>query len=696
MHPEIVRDGPGSCPICGMALEPNTASIEEENPELRDMSRRFWIGLALSAPLMILGMATMLRAFMHVLPADSLRWIELIVATPVVWWCGRPFFERFWNSLRNRHPNMFTLIGMGVGAAYFYSVIATLAPNLFPASSYEMDGRPAVYFESAAAITVLVLLGQVLELRARSRTSSAIRGLLNLAPKTAHRLTRNGDEEMVGLDRVVPGDRLRVRPGEAVPVDGVVEEGHSAVDESMITGESFPVEKIAGSKIVGGTVNGTGAFIMRAENVGAETLLAQIVHTVSEAQRSRAPIQRLADTVAGVFVPAVILAAILTAILWSFFGPSPRLAHGLVNAVAVLIIACPCALGLATPIAVMVATGRGAQAGVLVRNAEALEVLQKVDTLVVDKTGTLTEGKPELVSIVPVLGVDRNELLRLVASLEINSEHPLANAIVRAARNQNVDLLGNSVFASHTGMGVSATVSDKKIAVGNEALLTKLDVPIDPLTRNRADELRHNGETVVFAVIDGALVGLLGITDPIKKSTPDALQALRAAGIRLVMLTGDNRATAATIANQLGIQEFEAEVLPNQKLAVIQRLQTEGRIVAMAGDGVNDSPALAKANVGIAMGTGAEIAIQSGQITLLKGDLRGVVRAIRLSRASMRNIKQNLFFAFLYNTLGIPLAAGVLYPFFGLLLSPIFAAAAMSLSSVSVISNSLRLRKIKL
>jgi len=693
MHPEIVRAEPGACPICGMALEPRTVTPEpERDPELASMTLRFWIGLVLTAPLLVISMGSM---FLHFISAGASVWIQLALATPVVVWGAWPFFVRGWNSLRTRHLNMFTLIGLGIFVAFAYSVVATLAPGIFPPSFRGHSGKPDVYYEAAASITVLVLLGQVLELRARSRTGAAIRALLDLAPKMARRLEADGTERDIPLDQVHPGDRLRVRPGEKVPVDGVVLEGVSAVDESMVTGESVPVEKAAGSRLIGATVNGTGSMIMRAERVGSETLLAQIVKLVAEAQRSRAPIQRLADKVSGYFVPAVVSIAVLTFIVWGIAGPEPRMAHALVNAVAVLIIACPCALGLATPMAIMVGTGRGARAGVLVRNAEALEIMEKVDTLVVDKTGTLTEGKPRLLSVVAVTGISENELLRLGASLERASEHPLAAAVAAGAAERGLQLAEASEFRSLTGRGVVGKVEGREVAVGSQALFDELKIGGGELT-NRADNLRRHGQTVMLVAVDGKAAGLIGAADPIKPSSVGAVSELRSQGIRIVMLTGDNRSTAEAVARQIGLDEFEAEVLPAKKAAVVKRLQAEGRIVAMAGDGINDAPALAQANVGIAMGTGTDIAMESGGITLLKGDLRGVVRARRLSQAVMRNIRQNLFFAFIYNALGVPLAAGVLYPFFGLLLSPIIAAAAMSFSSVSVITNSLRLRGVKL
>jgi P-type Cu+ transporter len=705
MHPEIVRPAPGSCPICGMALEPRTVTASgEENPELRDMTRRFWVSLALTAPLMAVAMGSMLwpHAFMgafviagnRYIPAISiLPWLEFALATPVVLWGGLPFFQRFWTSLLNRSPNMFTLIGMGTGVAYGYSVIATLAPQIFPESLRGMGGYPDVYFEAAAAITTLVLLGQVMELRARSRTSAAIRALLDLSPGTARLLAADGTEKDVPLEQVKPGDRLRVRPGEKIPVDGILLEGRSAIDESMITGESMPVEKSQDSRVIGATVNGSGSFVMRAERVGSETLLAQIVKLVGQAQRSRAPIQRLADRVATWFVPLVVAIAALTFVAWFSFGPQPRLAHALVNAVAVLIIACPCALGLATPMAIMVGVGRGARAGILIRNAEALEVMEKVDTLVVDKTGTLTEGKPEVVGVKAQTASEVDEMLRLAASLERASEHPLGAAIVQYALEHQLKLTEPAEFVNSIGMGIEGLVDGKRVAVGNIHLMVKVGVA--GLSPGTIQGNVPEGTTILVA-IDGACAGSIIVTDPLKPSTADAIRALRSLGIQVVMLTGDNRTTAASIASQLGIEEFEAEVLPAGKLEIIRKLQGQGRVVAMAGDGINDAPALAQANVGIAMGTGTDVAIESGGITLVKGDLTGILRARKLSQATMRNIRQNLFFAFIYNAIGVPIAAGVLYPFFGLLLSPIFAAAAMSFSSVSVITNALRLRNVKL
>jgi Cu+-exporting ATPase len=698
MHAQIVRPAPGACPICGMTLEPRVASAGEEgNAELLDMSRRFWVGLGITAPLLILVMADFLpgRPLERLASARALQWLELVLATPVVLWGGWPFFVRFWQSLVHRSLNMFTLIGLGVGVAYIYSVVATLLPGIFPAAFRDASGEVAVYFEAAAVITVLVLLGQVLELRARSQTSSAIRALLGLAPKTARRIGADGAEQDVPLDQVAVGDRLRVRPGEKVPVDGAVLEGTSAVDESLVTGEPIPVEKRTGDRLIGATVNGTGSLVMRAERVGAETLLAQIVHMVSEAQRTRAPIQKLADVVAGYFVPAVVAASVATFVVWALAGPEPRLAHALINAVAVLIIACPCALGLATPMSIMVATGKGATAGVLFKNAEAIEVMRKVDTLVVDKTGTLTEGKPKVVSVVPGEGRDEATVLRLAASLERGSEHPLAAAIVAGAEERKIELAKAEDFASHTGKGVTGRVDGRVVAMGNRALLEELHLDPGPLAA-QAEALRADGQTVMFVAIDGRLAGFLGVADPIKATTPEAIRRLHEDGIRVVMLTGDSRTTAEAVGRELGMDEVVAEVLPAQKVDAVKHFQGEGRIVAMAGDGVNDAPALAQAQVGIAMGTGTDVAMESAGITLVKGDLNGIVRARRLSRGTMRNIKQNLFFAFIYNALGVPIAAGVLYPFIGLLLSPMIAAAAMSFSSVSVIGNALRLRRLSL
>jgi Cu+-exporting ATPase len=693
MHPQIVRSEPGSCPICGMALEPRTVSLaEEENPELRDMTRRFWASVVLTVPLLAIAMAGMYVE--HAISAGWVPWIQLFLATPVVLWGGLPFFQRGWTSVVNRSTNMFTLIAMGTGVAYVYSLVATLAPGIVPESFREMSDKPAVYFEAAAAIVTLVLLGQVLELRARSQTGAAIRALLNLAPKTA-RVLRDGKEQDIALDHVIVGDRLRVRPGEKIPVDGTVIEGHSSVDESMITGEPIPIEKSEGADVIGATVNGSGSFIMRAERVGSETMLAQIVNLVAKAQRSRAPIQRLADRVSGWFVPVVIAIAVVTFVVWAVLGPEPRLAHAIVNAVAVLIIACPCALGLATPIAIMVGTGRGAHAGVLIKNAEALETLEKVDTLVVDKTGTLTEGKPRVISIKTAGSFSEEQLLGDLASIEQGSEHPLASAILGAARERNLEPTNAAEFHSYAGRGITGKINGKLVLAGNEALFAERGVLLGDLQK-QAEDLRSRGQTVIFVATEGQATGLVGIADPVKASTVGALSKLKKIGIRIVMLTGDSRATASAVAREIGIQEFEAEVLPEKKSEAVSRLQKQGRIVAMAGDGINDAPALAQANVGIAMGTGTDVAIESGGITLVKGDLAGILRARKLSRATMKNIRQNLFFAFIYNSIGVPIAAGILYPFFGLLLSPILAAAAMSLSSVSVIGNSLRLRKIRL
>ena len=692
MHPQVVKQGPGTCPICGMALEPRTLSMDaesERNPELEDMTRRLWVSTVLTLPLFLLAMSDLVpgQPLQHAVTGRVLSWGQLLLATPVVLWAAGPFFERGWASVRTGHPNMFTLIAIGTGVAYGYSVVATLFPALIP---IRIEHGVPVYFEAAAVITTLVLLGQVLELRARSRTGNAIRSLLGLAPKTARRLADDGTEADTPLADVQVGDRLRIRPGEKIPVDGVVLEGTSAVDESMVTGESIPVEKHPGAKLTGGTVNGTGALVMRAERVGRDTLLAQIVRMVSDAQRSRAPIQKLADVVSGYFVPAVILVSVVSFVTWMLVGPEPRLAHALVTAVAVLIIACPCALGLATPMSIMVGTGRGALAGVLIRNAEALEVLEKADTLVVDKTGTLTEGKPRLVTV-----EGAPELLPLAASLERASEHPLGAAIVQGATERGLQLKSTSDFRSITGKGVTGRVDGHDVALGNAALFVELGLDAAPLIA-RAEALRSGGQTVMLVAVDGRMAGLLGVADPIKASTPEALQRLRDDGIRIVMLTGDSRTTAEAVARTLGIQEVEAEVLPERKSETVKRLAAEGRHVAMAGDGVNDAPALAQAHVGIAMGTGTDVAMESAGVTLVQGDLRGIVRARRLSRAVMRNIRQNLFLAFVYNALGVPVAAGVLYPVFGVLLSPMIAAAAMSLSSVSVIGNALRLRNVEL
>jgi Cu+-exporting ATPase len=697
MHPEIVRNEPGNCPICGMALEPRVAAIEEKNTELIDMTRRFWLSVALAVPVFAMAMGSEFAPDFaaRLISGRALQWIEFVLATPVVLWGGWPFFVRGWQSLVNRSLNMFTLIALGVGVAWIYSVVATLAPGIFPPGLSMADGTVAVYFEAAAVITALVLLGQVLELRARSRTSAAIKMLLGLAPKTARIVRADGREEDIPLEQVKPGDKLRVRPGEKVPVDGVVTEGSSAVDESMVTGESIPAEKHQGDRVIGATVNGTGGLLMQAERVGSDTLLAQIVHMVSEAQRSRAPIQRLADVVAGYFVPAVVGIALATFIVWYIWGPEPRLAHAIINAVAVLVIACPCALGLATPMSIMVGTGRGATLGVLIKNAEALEIMEKVDTLVCDKTGTLTVGKPRLTGVVAADGFRENDILQLGASLERASEHPLAAAIVGGAEERKLALLPVANFQSVTGKGVHGEVNGKTVAIGNRQLLESLNVDPGALD-GQATALREEGQTVMFVTIDGKPAGLIGVADPIKDSTGEAIRALHEEGLQIVMLTGDNRVTADSVARKLGIDRVTAEVLPEQKAEAVKKLQAEGRIIAMAGDGINDAPALAQAQVGIAMGTGTDIAMESAGVTLLKGDLLGIVRARRLSRATMRNIRQNLFFAFIYNALGVPIAAGVLYPVFGLLLSPIIAAAAMSFSSVSVVTNALRLNKVGL
>jgi len=697
MHPEIVSDEPDSCPKCGMALEPRTVAVEEKNEELEDMSRRFKISVLLAAPVFLLAMTADLVP--QWLPAglsmQAVQWIEFALATPVVIWCGWPFFERFWLSVKTWNLNMFTLIGLGVAVGWSYSVVALLAPGIFPPVMQTPEGLVHVYFEAAAVITALVLLGQVLELRARSRTNEAIKLLLGMAPKTARRLGEDGSEEDVPLDQVQVGDQLRVRPGEKVPVDGEVIDGESHIDESMVTGEPVPVGKVAGDKLIGATVNTTGSLVMRAEKVGADTLLSQIVNMVAEAQRSRAPIQKLADTVAGYFVPTVVGIALVAFGAWFFIGPEPRLAHAIVNAVAVLIIACPCALGLATPISIMVGTGRGATAGVLIKNAEALEIMEKVDTVVIDKTGTLTEGHPELTSVTPVNGADADESLRIAGSLERASEHPLAAAIVRGAEAKGLKLSDSADFISITGKGVAATVEGHRVQLGNAALM--LEEGIDTgKAGNQADAHRAEGETVMLMAVDGELAALIGVADPIKPTTAAAIADLHREGITVVMLTGDNRKTAEAVASKLGIDRYEAEVLPDQKAAVVKKLQGEGRTVAMAGDGINDAPALAAAHVGIAMGTGTDVAMESAGVTLVKGELTGIVRAIRLSRATMKNIRQNLFFAFIYNSAGVPVAAGILYPFFGILLSPIIAAAAMSFSSVSVITNALRLKRTKL
>lgn len=695
MHPEVFQDHPGECPICGMALEPTVATAgEEENRELTVMTRRFWVCLALTLPIFLIAMSEMIpgQPLQKIVSLNVLIWLQFILAVPVVLWGAWPFYIRGWRSILNRRLNMFTLISLGVSVAFVYSVVATLAPHLFPESMRNEKGLVAVYFEAAAVITTLVLLGQILELRARNRTSNAIKSLLNLAPKKARLVKDDGSEEEISLDEVEPGNILRVRPGEKVPVDGIVTEGRSSVDESMITGEPVPVEKSDGGKVTGGTINGTGSFLMRAERVGAETLLAQIVQMVAEAQRSRAPIQHLADVVAGFFVPTVIVCSIVTFVIWFFFGPQPVLTHAIVNAVAVLIIACPCALGLATPMSIMVGTGRGAQLGVLIKNAEVLETMEKVNVLVVDKTGTLTEGRPKLVTVQPAEGFDEAALVRLAASLEQNSEHPLAAAILQYAKNQNIKLSGSQDFESVTGQGITGKIEDRNVAVGNRKLLEALG--IDPGQEDQtAESLRAEGQTVMFVTVAGKIAGLLGITDPIKESTPRAIEQLHREGFEIVMLTGDNRTTAEAVARKLNIDTIEAQVSPDQKDKVIKRLQQEDKKVAMAGDGVNDAPALAQADVGIAMGTGTDVAIQSAGVTLVKGDLNGIVRARILSQATMRNIRQNLFFAFVYNSVGVPIAAGILYPVFGLLLSPMIAAAAMTFSSVSVITNALRLQK---
>ena len=696
MHPEIGQQHPGSCPDCGMALEPLTVAVEEKNEELIYMNRRFWISLALALPVFLLAMTVDFAPAL--LPAgfsmQAVQWAQCVLATPVVLWCGWPFFTRGWTSLKTRNLNMFTLIAIGVGVAWVYSLTALLLPAIFPPNMRHADGTIAVYFESAAVITTLVLLGQVLELRARSQTNTAIKLLLGLSPHLAHIVHTDGREEDIPLEQVVPGDILRVRPGEKIPVDGTVTSGSSSVDESMVTGEPIPLSKSNGDKLIGATVNGNGSLLMQAEKVGADTLLAQIVNMVSEAQRSRAPIQKLADLVAGYFVPAVVLVAVMTMVIWSLFGPEPRLAYAIVNAVAVLIIACPCALGLATPMSIMVGTGKGATMGLLIKNAEALETLEKIDTLVIDKTGTLTEGKPRLVSIQITSGFDEETVLQLAASLERASEHPLAEAIVAGALERNIDLTDTEDFESITGQGVRGVVSGHHVALGNLKLMQALDLDCESLSEN-AEAARAQGQTVMLIAIDGRAAGLIGVADPIKQSTPEAIRSLHRQEVNIVMLTGDNLTTARAVADKLDIDQIEAEVLPEQKAQIIKQLQAEGRVVAMAGDGINDAPALAQAQVGIAMGTGTDIAIESAGVTLLSGDLMGIVRARRLSQATMRNIRQNLFFAFFYNSLGVPVAAGILYPVFGLLLSPMIAAAAMSFSSISVIGNALRLRETK-
>ncbi len=697
MHPEIIRDAPGTCPICGMALEPRTVTVdEEENPELKDMTRRFWISVALSFPLIVIAMGGMIPALHNwlatITSARTLTILELVLATPVVLWAAAPFFVRAWNSIIYRSPNMFTLIGLGVGVAYVYSLIAALFPGIFPVAFRNAAGQVDVYFEASAVIVTLVLLGQVLELRARSRTGAAIKSLLGLAPNTARIVRNNGNEEDIPLEQVHVGDRLRVRPGEKIPVDSVVVDGSSSVDESMITGEPIPTEKSAGDRVIGATINGTGSLIVRAEKIGSDTLLARIVQMVSEAQRSKAPIQRMADIAAAYFVPTVVGISIITFIVWALVGPSPRLTHALVNAVAVLIIACPCALGLATPMSIMVASGKGATVGVLFKNAEAIEVFRKVDTLVVDKTGTLTIGKPRLTAVHAAGSHSESELLAAAAGLEKGSEHPLATAIIDGAAERKISPADIRDFQSVTGKGVTGTLDNRKVALGNRALIDQLGIDPAPLLE-RAESMRREGQTVMFVAIDNQPAGLLGVSDPIKESTPDAIKQLHEQGISIVMLTGDNRTTAEAVAGKLGIDEVVAEVLPDQKAEVVKKLQAEGKFVAMAGDGINDAPALAQAQVGIAMGTGTDVAMESAGVTLVKGDLGGIVRARKLSRLTIGNIKQNLFLAFVYNSAGVPIAAGVLYPFLGILLSPIFAAAAMSFSSVSVVSNALRLRK---
>jgi len=695
MHPEIRQDGPGSCPKCGMALEPKSALEEEENPELIDMTRRFRVGVVLTIPVVLIAMRHYIPGISleGLIPSEISKWVELILATPVVLWGGLPFFVRGWQSIINRSLNMFTLIGLGVGVAYIYSIVATIFPDIFPVY-FRKEGEVGLYFEAAAVIVTLVLLGQVLELKARSKTGAAIKALLGLSPKTARRI-KNGTEEDIPLEHVNKGDILRVRPGEKIPVDGIVIEGTSSVDESMVTGEPIPVQKDKGDRVIGATVNGTGMLIMKAEKVGAETLLSQIVHMVAEAQRSRAPIQKLADIVAAYFVQIVVVIAVLTFIVWAWIGPEPKMALALINAVAVLIIACPCALGLATPMSIMVAMGKGATAGVLFKNAEVIEVMKKIDTLVVDKTGTLTIGKPRLVDVVPSSVFDEKSIIYFAASIERGSEHPLAAAIVSGAYEKGIKLTDVENFKSVTGKGVMGKIDEHEVSLGNRKLLDDLSIDPGELSQ-KAETMRKEGQTVMFIAVDGNVVGLLGVADPIKETTPEAIEQLHQEGIRIVMLTGDNRTTAEAVSRKLGIDDVIAEVLPDQKSEVVKRLQNEGRVVSMAGDGINDAPALAQAHVGIAMGTGTDVAMESADVTLVKGDLTGIVRARRLSRATMRNIKQNLFWAFVYNSLGVPVAAGILYPFFGILLSPIFAAAAMSFSSVSVVGNALRLRRVKL
>jgi len=694
MHPEIIRNEPGDCPICGMALEPKTVTAEEDTSELRDMTRRFWISVALALPVFISAMGSEFwpDTFATIIKPHARQWFELVLATPVVLWCGWPFFVRGWASVVNRSLNMFSLIALGVGVAWIYSVIATLAPGIFPDTVRMESGIVPVYFEAAAVITALVLLGQVLEIRARSQTNAAIKMLLGLAPKTARLLKEDGSEEDIPLEQVHIGNRLRIRPGEKIPVDGVVTEGRSSVDESMVTGEPIPVSKNVGDRLIGATVNSTGSMVMEAQRVGSDTLLAQIVRMVAEAQRSRAPIQKLVDIVAGWFVPAVVVVAILTLLVWGLWGPEPKLAHAVINSVAVLIIACPCALGLATPMSIMVGTGMGATHGVLIKNAEALEVTETIDTIVVDKTGTLTEGKPKVMDVIAASAFDEDQVLQLAAGLERGSEHPLAAAIVEGAKARNLRLTDASGFESITGKGVSGRIDNHQVAIGNAGLLEQWSIDPGALGK-QADALRSQGKTVMFIAIDGKAAGIISVADPIKETTPGAIEALHSEGVSIVMLTGDNRTTAEAVARQLNIDQIIADVLPEQKVQAVKKLQDEGHRVAMAGDGINDAPALAQAHVGIAMGTGTDVAMESAGVTLVKGDLRGIVKAIRLSRATMRNIRQNLFFAFIYNSLGVPIAAGVLYPVFGLLLSPMIAALAMSFSSISVISNALRLRK---
>jgi len=697
MHPEIIRNEPGDCPICGMVLEPKTVATVEENAELIDMTRRFWVSLLFALPVFISAMGSEFspEIFNKIINPGSRQWLELILATPVVLWCGLPFFVKGWRSIITRNLNMFTLIGLGIGVAWLYSVVAVILPGIFPLSVFNDMGVVPVYFEAAAVITTLVLLGQVLELRARSQTNAAIKMLLDLAPKKARVILDNGDEEDIPLEQVMIGYKLRVRPGEKIPVDGMVIDGSSSVDESMVTGEPIPVSKHLNDHLIGATVNGTGSLVMEAQRVGSETLLAQIVHMVSEAQRSRAPIQKMVDVVASYFVPAVMVIAVITLIIWGLWGPEPKLAHAIVNAVAVLIIACPCALGLATPMSIMVGTGRGATTGVLIKNAEALEIMEKIDTLVVDKTGTLTEGRPKLMEVVAQAGFDEDTVLKFGASLERNSEHPLAAAIVEGAKTKGEGLIDVIDFQSVTGKGVTGKIDGRQVAIGNVRLFEDLSIEYDSL-KVKAEELRQDGQTAMFVAIDENAAGILSVADPIKSSTPEAIKALHEEGIQIVMLTGDSQTTAEAVAKRLDIDEVIAEVLPEQKAEIIKNLQKDGHKVAMAGDGINDAPALAQAEVGIAMGTGTDIAMESAGVTLVKGDLRGIAKARRLSRGTMRNIRQNLFFAFIYNSLGVPIAAGVLYPFFGLLLSPMIAAAAMSLSSLSVVTNALRLRRVAL